>query len=102
MTAPAEITNVQRVRQFAEQVEKHGNEDWPAKLDTAQQQITAIGLHNDPAVMTALGEIREAVQKVAAGGVALATALPRHEKAAEEISGLGDAAASKIEAYQNQ
>jgi hypothetical protein len=102
MTAPAEITNVQRVRQFAEQVEKHGNEDWPAKLDTAEQQITAIGLNNDPAVTAALGEIREAVARVAAGGVALAAALPRHEDAAERITGLGDAAATNITAYQNQ
>lgn len=102
MTSSAEITNVQRLRSFAEQVMAHGNVEWPAKLGSAEQQITQIGLNNDTNITGALGEMAEAAQKFAAAGAALAAALPQHEAVAEQVSGLGAAAASDIAAYQNQ
>jgi hypothetical protein len=102
MSAPAEITNIQSLRSFAEQVEQHGNADWPWRLENAEAQMGAAGLGNDPALTAAIGQMREAAAMFAAAGAALKTALVPHETAAEQISGLGSRAADSTAVYQNQ
>lgn len=102
MTAPAEITNVQSLKTFAEKVKSHGSQEWPSMLENAESQIGAAGLSNDPAITSEIGAMREAAAMFAAAGERLQTALAPHEGAAEQISGLGNRAADKTATYQNQ
>ena len=97
-----EITNIQALRGFADQVQQHGNRDWPEKLEAAEAQLGQAGMNNDPAITSSFGQMREAAAMFASAGAALRAALVPHEQVAEQVSGLGTAAADRTAVYQNQ
>ena len=100
-TPGAELTSVQALHAFADDLKTHPTE-WAQRISAAEAQASAAGFGNDRAVMAVFGALTQAAQQYPAIGDQLHAALnDGHTQNAETTSGLGDRVAHQT-AYQNQ